>query len=147
MQTSLDSLDPSALFAVAGKTVLITGGSGGVGLMLAEGFLRAGARVTITGRRAEALEVARQSLSRHGEVHAVACDLATPEGVEALVASMRERESALHVLVNNAGVAVAAPLEEYPDSAWQEVLGLNLQAPFMLAQRLLPLLERGASEE
>jgi len=146
-QAGLDTFDETSLFDVRGKTVLITGGSGGLGLMMAEGFLRAGARVTIVGRRAQPLEAARESLSRHGEVHAVACDLGTPEGVDTLVAAVRERESALHVLVNNAGAAVSARFEEYPDSAWQQLLALNLQAPFMLAQGLLPLLERGASEE
>jgi NAD(P)-dependent dehydrogenase (short-subunit alcohol dehydrogenase family) len=147
MHTGLDAFAGSSLFAVAGKSVLITGGSGGLGSMMAEGFLRAGARVTITGRRAQPLEEARRSLSRHGEVHAIVCDLGSPEGVTALVAALRDRESALHVLVNNAGAAVAAPFAEYPDSAWHELAALNVQAPFMLAQRLLPLLEAGASED
>jgi NAD(P)-dependent dehydrogenase (short-subunit alcohol dehydrogenase family) len=147
MQSSADVLETESLFAVAGKAVLVTGGSAGLGRMMAEGFLRAGARVTITGRRPQPLEEARVALSRLGDVHAIACDLGTIEGVDVLANAVRTREDVLHVLVNNAGSVVAAPFAEYPDSAWQATLALNLQAPFLLAQRLLPLLERGASEE
>lgn len=133
------------LFSVAGKTVVITGGSSGLGLMMAEGFLRAGARVYISGRKGEQLEAARATLAAFGAVIAVPCDLGTPEGVTALVDALRAREQALHVLINNAGKSWGAPFGAYPDSAWSQLMALNVQAPFALAQRLLPLLEAAAS--
>lgn len=136
-----------SLFGVAGKTVLITGGSTGLGFMMAEGFLRAGARVYINGRQAEQLAAARRSLGEFGEVHAVQCDLGTEPGVAALVDTVSTREPELHVLVNNAGTTESAPFDEYPDSAWAKLLTLHVQVPFMLSQRLLPLLQKAASEE
>ncbi|WP_077036183.1 SDR family oxidoreductase [Pelomonas sp. KK5] len=140
-------METGALFGVAGKRVLITGASSGLGLMMAEGFVKAGANVSIVGRRAQPLEAAREALERHGEVDAIECDLGTADGVAALVATLQQRDEPLHVLVNNAGTAVAAPFDSYPDDAWPELMALNVQVPFMLAQRLLPLMERAASEE
>ena len=140
-------MDSQSLFGVAGKTVLITGGSGGLGFMMAEGFVRAGARVYINGRQAEPLAAAQRSLGEFGEVHAVQCDLGTESGVATLVHTLSTRETELHVLVNNAGTTEAAPFAKYPDSAWTKLLMLHVQVPFMLSQRLLPLLERAASEE
>ena len=134
------------LFSVAGKTVLITGGSSGIGYMLAEGFLQSGARVYITGRKPEALESARQALAGHGDVRAVQGDLATAEGVAAVVHSLAA-EPKLHVLVNNAGVTWGAPLEKFPAEAFDSVLAVNLKAPFVLVQSLLPRLEAAASDE
>ena len=136
-----------SLFDVAGKAVLITGGSSGLGLMMAEGFLQAGARVTIAGRRQQALDAARGALARHGELRTIACDLGSGAGVDRLAAVYGEHEPALHVLVNNAGHAIAAPFADYAESAWIETLALNLQAPFLLTRRLLPLLERTASPD
>jgi NAD(P)-dependent dehydrogenase (short-subunit alcohol dehydrogenase family) len=140
-------MDIANLFSVAGKTVLITGGSSGLGLMMATGFLKAGARVYISARKAEQLQAAQHSLSPWGEVHAVRCDLATPEGVGTLSETLLSREQHLHVLVNNAGKSWGAPFEQYPDSAWPGLMALNVQAPFILTQRLMPLLAAAASAE
>lgn len=135
------------LFGVTGKTVLITGGSSGLGLMMAKGFLQAGARVYISARKAEQLQSALQSLAHLGEVHAVQCDLSSAEGLTMLVETFLARESRLHVLVNNAGASWGAPFALYPDSAWQALMALNVQAPFTLAQRMMPVLEQAASAD
>jgi NAD(P)-dependent dehydrogenase (short-subunit alcohol dehydrogenase family) len=141
----------AVLFGVAGKRVLVTGGASGLGLMMATGFVQAGACVTLAGRRASVLEAARATLAPQaaeagGAVDVIACDLATPDGMATLVNALLERGEPLHVLVNNAGAAVTAPLERYPESAWPELMTLNVQAPFTLTQRLLPLLESAASD-
>jgi NAD(P)-dependent dehydrogenase (short-subunit alcohol dehydrogenase family) len=135
------------LFSVAGKTVVITGGSSGLGLMMAEGFLKAGARIYISGRKGNQLEEARQTLSAFGDVQAVQCDLGTPEGLTTLVDTLNGREEKLHVLINNAGKSWGAPFSEYPDSAWGQLMTLNVHAPFALSQRLLPLLEKATATE
>lgn len=134
------------LFSVRGKTVLVTGGSSGIGRMMAEGYARAGARVTITGRKAEPLEAARSELAALGEVRAVQGDVATPEGLDAVVRAL-EDEPRLHVLVNNAGVTWGAPVEKFPAAQFDSVLAVNVRAPFQLVQALLPKLEAAASDE
>ncbi|MCF2571117.1 SDR family oxidoreductase [Brevibacterium sp. UCMA 11754] len=140
MTTSTD------LFSVEGKTVLITGGTRGIGYMLAEGFLRRGARVYISSRKVEACESAAAQLAPLGEVTAVACDVGRPQDCEALIEEITARESALHVLINNAGATWGAPLDDFPGSAWDKVLTVNVKAPFMLAQLARPLLEKAAAE-
>jgi NAD(P)-dependent dehydrogenase (short-subunit alcohol dehydrogenase family) len=138
--TTVDTAED--LFSVAGKTALVTGATGGIGLMIATGLIRAGARVFITGRRAETLESALESLRPHGEVTGFNLDVSTSEGVDELSGLLALRESGLDILVNNAGTTWGAPVEKFPDKAWASVMGVNVQAPFMLTQRLLPLLER-----
>ena len=135
------------LYSVAGKTVLVTGGSGGIGLMLAEGFIAAGARVYITGRNTEALESTRARLQRQGEIFTISSDLSKPEGVETIVNSFIEREPRLHVLINNAGITWGAPFDTFPAKAWSSVMTVNVQSPFALAQGLLPVLSAAASSE
>lgn len=135
------------LYSVAGKSVLITGGSGGIGFMLATAFLAAGARVTITGRNPDLLEAARAKLAATGEIHTVASDLGTPEGVATVVQAVAAREPKLHVLINNAGITWGAPLESFPDKAWNSVMGVNVHAPFSLVQKLLPQLSAAATAE
>lgn len=134
------------LFSVQGKTVLVTGGSSGIGLMLAQAYAETGARVYITGRKPEALEAARAALAAHGDVRAVQGDVATEAGLEATVRAIADHETRLHVLVNNAGITWGAPLEKFPASAWDTVMGINVRAPFVLVQSLLPQLEAAASD-
>ena len=134
------------LFSVQGKTVLVTGGSSGIGLMLAQAYAEAGARVYITGRKPEALEAARAALAANGDVRAVQGDVATDDGMAATVRAIAEHEPKLHVLVNNAGITWGAPLEKFPASAWDSVMGVNVRAPFVLVQSLLPQLEAAASD-
>ena len=132
------------LFSVAGKTAVITGGSSGLGLAMAEAYLRSGARVYITGRKVEPLEAARQELAVHGDVRAVAGDVATPEGVAALRAAL-QGEDRLHVLINNAGITWGNSIEKFPAAAWDSVLGVNLKAPFVLVQTFLAELQAAAT--
>lgn len=135
------------LYSVAGKTVLITGGGGGIGRMLARAFLDAGARVYITGRKAEGLEAARAALGDPGELRLLIGDLGNADGVRAIVEGFRRAEPRLNVLINNAGRTWGAPFESFPDSAWQNVFEVNVHAPFALAQALLGSLEGAASDE
>ncbi|SKB04500.1 SDR family oxidoreductase [Aeromicrobium choanae] len=134
------------LFSVAGKTVVITGGTRGIGYMTAEGFLKAGAKVYVTSRKADAVEAATASLSQFGEVVGLPCDVSDPERSAELVEQIGSRESAVHVLVNNAGATWGAGFDEFPASAWDKVMGLNVKAPFILTQQLRPLLEAGSTE-
>jgi NAD(P)-dependent dehydrogenase (short-subunit alcohol dehydrogenase family) len=133
------------LFDLTGKVAVVTGGTRGIGLMMARGLLDAGARVYVCSRGADACAAAAETLG--GDVHAFPADLSTEDGARAVVAYVAEREAAVHVLVNNAGATWGAPLEEFPDSAWDKVLSLNLKAPFFLVRGFLPLLSAAASED
>jgi NAD(P)-dependent dehydrogenase (short-subunit alcohol dehydrogenase family) len=132
------------LFSVAGKTAVITGGSSGLGLAMAETYLRSGARVYITGRKPDQLAAARQELAAYGEVRAVQGDVATPEGVAALRAALAG-EDKLHVLINNAGITWGSSIEKFPAEAWDSVMGVNVKAPFMLVQAFLAQLQAAAT--
>jgi len=134
------------LFSVSGKVVLVTGGSRGIGRMIAEGFVRNGARVYISARKAEACDATAAELSKLGTCTAIACDLSRESETRRLADEIGEREAALHVLVNNAGANWGAPYEEYPDSAWDKVLAVNVKAVFHLTRALTPKLEAAASD-
>ncbi len=131
------------LFSIEGKTAVVTGGSRGIGLMIARGFVEAGAKVYISSRKAADCEKVAAELSRVGTCVALPADLGTEAGANGLAAAVAEREPALHILVNNAGANWGASLAEYPDAAWDKVLALNVKAIFHLTRALLPLLEKG----
>jgi NAD(P)-dependent dehydrogenase (short-subunit alcohol dehydrogenase family) len=135
------------LFSVAGKTAVVTGGSRGIGLMIARGYVEAGARVYVSSRKAEVCEQVAEELSRAGECVALPADLSSEQECRRLAAAFGERERQLHVLVNNAGATWGAPLQEFPASAWDKLLDLNLKAPFFLTRALLPLLEAAATPD
>jgi NAD(P)-dependent dehydrogenase (short-subunit alcohol dehydrogenase family) len=138
------------LFSIQGKTALVTGGSRGIGFMIAGQLLAAGAaRVYICARRAEACRAAAADLSGTGagDCVAVPCDVGTPEGVETLARAIEAREERLHILVNNAGIAWGAPVETHPIEQVDRVLQVNVRAVFHCTQRLLPLLRAAASAE
>lgn len=132
------------LFSVKGKVVLVTGGSRGIGAMIARGFVEGGAKVYISARKeAECAQTAAE-LSEKGTCIAIPADLSTEAGCRGLADAIAARESALQVLVNNAGANWGAPLAEFPDSGWDRVLALNVKGVFHLTKMLVPLLEKGA---
>lgn len=136
------------LFGVAGKTVLVTGGSRGIGLGIASGFSRAGARVYICSRNLGEGETAAAELRAAGaDCVALRADLATPQGCRDLAEALSHHEDSLDVLVNNAGAAWTEPLESYPESGWDQVMDLNVKSTFFLTQALLPHLRRAATED
>jgi NAD(P)-dependent dehydrogenase (short-subunit alcohol dehydrogenase family) len=135
------------LFSVEGKVALVTGGSRGIGFMIARGFVEAGAKVYISARKADACQAAAAELSKQGECIALPADVSTEAGARALSEAIATREPALHVLVNNAGANWGAPLAEFPDEAWDKVLALNVKSIFHLTRALLPQLEKAASAE
>ena len=134
----------SNLFSIDGKVALVTGGSQGIGLMIARGFVEAGVKVYISSRKAEVCERVAGELSGPGTCVALPADLSTEAGARGLAEAFARREPALHVLVNNAGANWGAPFTEYPDSAWDKVLALNVKAIFHLTRACLALLERAA---
>jgi NAD(P)-dependent dehydrogenase (short-subunit alcohol dehydrogenase family) len=133
------------LFSVEGKVALVTGGTRGIGLMIARGFAESGARVYVASRKADACEQTAAELSKLGTCVGIAADLGTRQGARELAAALAAREPRLHVLVNNAGANWGAPLEEYPDAAWDKLWNLNVKGVFHLTVALLPLLEAAAS--
>lgn len=128
------------LFSLENKVALVTGGSRGIGQMIAAGFLRQGAKVYISSRKASACDQAAAELSALGTCIALPADVSTLDGAKALASEIARRESALDILVHNAGAAWAAPFDEFPESGWDKVLDLNVKAPFYLTQALHPLL-------
>jgi NAD(P)-dependent dehydrogenase (short-subunit alcohol dehydrogenase family) len=135
------------LFDLSGKTAVVTGGSRGIGLMIARGLLQAGARVYISSRKADACTDAARELAEHGPVHAIPADLSAEPECLRLATEVGERERAVNVLVNNAGATWGAPLADYPAAAWDKVVDLNLKAPFFLTRAFLPLLEAAGTDE
>ncbi|RKS08027.1 NAD(P)-dependent dehydrogenase (short-subunit alcohol dehydrogenase family) [Nocardiopsis sp. Huas11] len=135
------------LFDLTGKNAVVTGGSRGIGMMMARGLLQAGARVWISSRKADACEEARAELSQYGEVHAVPADLSDEDECRRLAAEVTAQVPEVHILVNNAGATWGEPLETFPASAWDKVLDLNLKSPFFLVRAFLPALEAAATPD
>ncbi len=140
-------IDPSQLFSIRGKTAVVSGGSRGLGKMIAGGFVAAGVRVYICARKADACDATAAELGRAGECVSLPADLSTLAGVKDFASRLKEREGRVHILVNNAGAAWGAPLEEYPESGFDKVLDVNVKAVFQLTQQLLPLLRSAATKE
>lgn len=140
-------MDVSELFSIRGKVALVTGGSRGIGEMIARGYVAAGAHVYLSSRKAEVCDRLAAALCEVGVATSLPADLSTPEGCRTLAAELREREERLDVLVNNAGAAWGAPLEEYPVDGFDKVLDLNVRAPFVLTQELLGPLRAAASPQ
>ena len=143
-----EGAQPSAdLFSVAGKVAVVTGGSRGIGAMIAEGLVRAGCRVYITARKKEACDAKAAELSAFGECVSVPLNLAEAGRVDELVRYVSDREDRLDILVNNAGATWGAPLEDYPLDAFDKLWSINVKALFELTVCSLPLLRAAASPE
>ena len=141
---------PSELFSLSGKTALVTGGATGIGRMAAEGLAAAGAHVFIASRKAAACEAVAAEINAKGytgSAEGFGGDVASEDGIAALVDEVKARTDTLHILMNNAGRSWGAPLGEHPYDAWDKLLKLNVQGMFHLTQSLLPLLRQAASEE
>jgi NAD(P)-dependent dehydrogenase (short-subunit alcohol dehydrogenase family) len=137
----------SSLFSIRGKTALVTGGSRGIGLMIARGYIEAGATVYITSRTADVCDAVAAELSAVGRCVSLPSDLSKMEGVEHLVQEITEREEQLHILVNNAGAAWGEPIETFPEKGFDKITDLNLKSLFFLTRDLLPMLEKAATSE
>ena len=136
----------SKLFSLEGRSALVTGGSRGIGRMIAAGFLKHGARVYISARKAEACDRTAAELSALGPCVSLPADVSTAAGIQALVAAYAAHEPQLDILVNNAGAAWGAPFDEFPESGWDKVVDLNLKTPFFLTQALHEALKRAAAD-
>ena len=141
------SLHRDNLFSLDGKAALVTGGSRGIGYMIASGFVANGAKVYITARKADACDAAAVELSQVGDCVSIPADIATNEGRALLVSELTEREGKLDILVNNAGASWGAPLDEYPEDGWDKVMDINVKAPFMLTRDLTPLLAEAGTAD
>src|ERR1700722_15000624 len=137
----------SSLFDIHGKTALVTGGSRGIGLMIARGFVEAGVKTYISSRKAEACEKAAAALSKFGECVPLAHDLGSTAEIHKLADEIKSRETRLDILINNAGASWAEPLESHSEAGWDKVVDLNLKAIFLLTQALLPLLRKAGTAE
>lgn len=137
----------SDLFSIAGKTAVVTGGSRGIGLMIARGFVDAGAKVYISSRKAQVCEEVAAELSANGECIALPADLSTEDECRRLAGEIAQREERLHILVNNAGATWGAPIDEHDDATWDRVLSLNVKGVFHLTKFLRPLLEAAATPD
>jgi len=135
------------LFSIQGKVAIVTGGSGGIGAMIAEGFVRNGVKTYITARNEERLQDTANKLRAHGDCIGIASDLSTTEGVEAFSRQIRMCEEAIHILVNNAGATWGAPFSEFPEKGWDKVMDLNVKSIFFLTQKLHPELRAAGSAE
>ena len=137
----------ATLFSVSGKVAVVTGGSRGIGAMIASGLVQAGCRVYITARKAAECDAKAAELSAFGECISVPANLAEPGGVDQLMEIVGAREDRLHILVNNAGATWGAPLEDFPKAGWERVLGVNLVGLFEVTVKLLPALRKAASAD
>ena len=135
------------LFSLEGRVALVTGGSRGIGRMIAQGFLTQGAKVYISARKADACDATARELSALGPCISLPADVSTVEGARELAAEIGRREKALDILVNNAGAAWGESFDTFPEKGWDKVVNLNLKTPFFLTQALAGQLRKAASAE
>lgn len=137
-------MDTSTLFSLDGRTALVTGGSRGIGLMIAKGYLAQGAKVYISSRKADVCDAVAEELGPN--CISLPADVSTVDGCKALVAAYAQHETSLDILVNNAGAAWGANFEDYPESGWDKVMDLNVKSPFFLTQAFYKALQGNASQ-
>jgi NAD(P)-dependent dehydrogenase (short-subunit alcohol dehydrogenase family) len=135
------------LFSIAGRTALVTGGSRGIGLMIARGYVDAGAKVYISSRKSDVCDRVAAELSAVGECVSLPADLSSEPECRRLAEAVAERETSLDILVNNAGATWGAPLEQFDEAAWERVLALNVKGVFHLTKFLVPLLEKAGTAD
>lgn len=135
------------LFNIKGKVAVVTGGSRGIGEMIAQGYVENGAKVYITARKAEACDATAARLNEVGTCISIPQDLSTVAGVTSFATEMAKREEKVDILVNNAGAAWGEPLEDYSEKGWDKVFDINIKGPFFLIQKMLPLLRKAATYE
>ena len=135
------------LFSVEGKSVVVTGGSRGIGEMIARGYVENGARVYISSRKATVCDALADELSKYGSCTSLPFDLSNMEGIIGLAAAVAQREPKLDVLINNAGATWGAPIDDYPEDGWDKTVDLNVKSIFFLTQKLLPQLRAAASAD
>jgi 2-deoxy-D-gluconate 3-dehydrogenase len=145
----MSDLKVGDLFSVEGKVALVTGGSRGIGEMIAAGYLANGATVYISSRKADACNATAERLAAEygGTCVSIPADLSVLEGVDALGAALADREDHLDLLVNNAGVSWGASIDEFPEKGWDKVFDTNVKGVFFLTQRVLPMLEANATTD
>lgn len=142
----MDTNRLTSLFGLEGRRAVVTGGSRGIGRMIAEGLLDAGCEVIITARKIEQVTAAADEMSARGTVIAVPSDVSTDEGIDHLVAAVNEHWDHLDILVNNAGASWGEPIDDFSPQGWDKVMNVNVRGVFFLTQKLLPLLRAAASE-
>ena len=137
------------LFSIEGKTALVTGGSRGIGEMIAAGFLANGATVYISSRKADVCDETAKRLANEygGTCVSLPADLSKIDGIDSLTEALGEQTDRLDILVNNAGASWGAPLAEFPEVGWDKVMDTNVKGVFFLTQRLLPMLEKAATAD
>jgi NAD(P)-dependent dehydrogenase (short-subunit alcohol dehydrogenase family) len=135
------------LFSVRGKVAVVTGGSRGIGEMIARGYIENGAKVYITARKADACNALAKELSKHGECISIPADLSKMAEIERFAQEIEKREKKIDILVNNAGASWGETFDKFPEEGWDKVIDLNLKSVFFLSQRLVKLLEAAASAE
>lgn len=135
------------LFGVRDKIALVTGGTRGIGLMIAEGLVKAGARTYVASRKIDACKQTESQLSEHGFCKSIPCDLRDLDGCTRLANDFNAQESSLDILVNNAGLTWSMDIDEFTEKAWDRVVDLDAKSPFFLSQALLPALRTAATPE
>ena len=135
------------LFSVEGKVAVVTGGSRGIGAMIARGFVENGVKTYITARKEKELRAMEQELAALGQCIAIPSDLSELEGVKAFANEIKAAESRIDILVNNAGATWGAEIEEFPESGWDKTMDLNVKSLFFLTQQLLPALRAAGNQD
>lgn len=135
------------LFDLSGKVAVVTGGSRGIGAMIARGLVENGVRTYVTARREDELQATASSLSAFGECIAVPGNLADPAGLKAFAETIAGKENSIDILVNNAGASWGAAIDEFPEAGWDKVMDLNVKSVFFLTQALLAQLRKAGSAE
>jgi 2-deoxy-D-gluconate 3-dehydrogenase len=135
------------LFSLKGKVAVVTGGSRGIGAMIARGFVEGGVKTYITARKNDELQATAEELSKVGDCVAIQSDLSTLDGIKTFADTLKAKEESIHILINNAGAAWGASIDDYPEAGWDKVMDLNVKSIFFLTQKLLPTLRSAGDQE